>query len=545
MNQTHDMAALRERLDFIGIDAAAKERLKSLKGVIVSSIGGALDQFYTKVRATPQTSRFFSDEGHITGAKKRQESHWELIANAEFDSRYVGGVSAVGKAHARLGLEPRWYIGGYALILEQLVGAVMAARWSSVFGRKRASAIAVDISTVVKAAMLDMDYAISIYLDELAEARSKAEEEKAKAEADQRAALALLAEALNELAKGNLESRLTAELPSEFVEMAENFNSAVEALHVAISDVRTTSAAIMSGTEGLAMASDDLSRRTEQQAASLEESSAALHELSESVRMTADSAAQASDVVSATQTEASQSEKVVTDAVAAMGKIKDSSEEIAAIIGVIDEIAFQTNLLALNAGVEAARAGEAGRGFAVVAQEVRSLAQRCTSSAKEIKDLISTSGDQVESGVSLVGAAGEALASMIRRINEINHLMNGIASAAAEQSQGIHEVNTAVSQMDQITQKNAAMVEETSAETQRLKDEALELAAKLKRFRIDAQRAEAVRPIAGPRKLSPAAQAAVGRTAASFVTRAAARVGGAAAVAVKSEPVHDNGWEEF
>ena len=147
--------------------------------------------------------------------------------------------------------------------------------------------------------------------------------------------------------------------------------------------------------------------------------------------------------------------------------------------------------------------------------------------------------------MSLVGAAGEALASMIGRINEINHLMNGIASAAAEQSQGITEVNTAVSQMDQITQKNAAMVEETSAETQRLKDEAFERAAKLKRFRIDAQKTEAARLSAEPRKLSPAAQAAIGRTAASFVRQAAARVGGGAAVAFKSEPVHDNGWEEF
>lgn len=468
-----------------------------------------------------------------------------LIADAEFDERYIDGISKVGKVHARLGLEPRWYIGGYALIIEQLIGSVIAARWPSMFGRKNAAALAQDVSTVVKAALLDMDYGVSIYLEELAEARRKAEDEKQKADADQRAALSLLAEALNELAGGNLESRLTAELPPEFVEMAGNFNSAVASLHEAIADVRTTSAAIMSGTEGIAMASDDLSRRTEQQAASLEESSAALHELSESVRMTADNAATASHVVAATQTEASQSEKVVADAVDAMGKIKGSSEEIAAIIGVIDEIAFQTNLLALNAGVEAARAGDAGRGFAVVAQEVRSLAQRCASSAKEIKDLISTSSDQVESGVSLVGAAGEALASMIGRINEINHLMNGIASAAAEQSQGITEVNTAVSQMDQITQKNAAMVEETSAETQRLKDEAFELAAKLKRFRIDAQKTEAARLSAEPRKLSPAAQAAIGRTAASFVRQAAARVGGGAAVAFKSEPVHDNGWEEF
>lgn len=539
MNQTHDMTALAERLDFIGIDAPARETLKSLKGVIGSSIGDALDRFYEKVRATPQTMRFFSNEAHLQSAKTRQQSHWELIANAEFDSHYVGGVSAVGKVHARIGLEPRWYIGGYALILEQLIGAVVSKRWPSVFGRKHSARIAGEISTVVKAAMLDMDYAISIYLEELAEARQKAEEEKAKAEADQRAALALLADALNGLAKGNLESRLTADLPAEFAEMAKNFNLAATSLHDAIADVRTTSGAIMAGAEGIALASDDLSRRTEQQAASLEESSAALHELSESVRMTADNAAQASHVVSATQSEASQSEKVVADAVAAMDNIKGSSEEIAAIIGVIDEIAFQTNLLALNAGVEAARAGEAGKGFAVVAQEVRSLAQRCASSAKEIKNLISTSGDHVESGVALVGTAGQALASMIGRINEINHLMNGIASAAAEQSQGIAEVNTAVSQMDQITQKNAAMVEETSAETQRLKDEALDLAAKLKRFRIEAEPG-----IAASAQLSSSVKAVVGSAAVSSRSGIARQTGSAVA-AINSLQVEDDGWEEF
>jgi len=533
-HQSTSMAALKERLDFIGIDTAAKERLRSLKSVIASSIGAGLDEFYTKVRATPQTARYFSDERHVAGAKKRQESHWDLIANADFDSRYVEGVSVVGQTHARLGLEPRWYIGGYALIVEQLIHAVVKERWPSAFGRRRAAPLAGEIATVVKAAMLDMDYAISVYLDVLAEARKTAEEEKARAEADQRAALGLLGAALDELANGNLEARIDADLPAEFAEMARNFNAAMGSLRSAISDVRTTSTSIVSGAEGIANAADDLSRRTEQQAASLEESSAALHELSESVRLTAGSAARASSVVGTTQDEASKSEKVVSDAVTAMGKIKDSSEEIAAIIGVIDEIAFQTNLLALNAGVEAARAGDAGRGFAVVAQEVRSLAQRCASSAKEIKELISTSGGHVESGVALVGAAGEALGRMIGRINEINQLMGGIASAAAEQSQGLGEVNTAVTQMDQITQKNAAMVEETSAESQRLREEATELSSKLRRFKLNAEDGTAARrPVAPPRIVSPAPPA----------RRPA--IAGATALAVRQEAQADASWEEF
>ena len=536
--QSHDIAALGERLEFIGIDAAARERLKSLQGVIASALDAALDRFYDKVHSTPQTRRFFSDRNHMAAAKKRQQSHWELIASAEFDARYVEGVSVVGRTHARLGLEPRWYIGGYALIMEQIIGAVIAERWPSIFGKKRGEALAQEIGAVVKATLLDMDYAISVYLEAQAEERRRVEEEKARAEANQRAALAALGAALNELATGNLETRLTANLPAEFSTMAENFNRAVDALRAAIAEVHAASGGIVSGAEGIAVAADDLSRRTEQQAASLEESSAALHELAESVQQTAENASRASGVVSATQSEASQSERIVTDAVAAMGKIRESSQEIAAIIGVIDEIAFQTNLLALNAGVEAARAGEAGRGFAVVAQEVRSLAQRCAASAKEIKELISTSGDHVESGVSLVGATGQALERMIGRINEINHLMADIASAAGEQSRGIAEVNIAVSQMDQITQQNAAMVEQTSGETQHLKAEAEELSARLHRFRVGAT------PAAAQSVSTPAARPS-GKPSTLPMTAPVRRSGGGAALAVRSEAPADDSWEEF
>ena len=190
-------------------------------------------------------------------------------------------------------------------------------------------------------------------------------------------------------------------------------------------------------------------------------------------------------VVGVALTEARVSEEVVSRAVEAMGAIEKSSDGISKIIGVIDEIAFQTNLLALNAGVEAARAGEAGRGFAVVAQEVRELAQRCASAAREIKGLISQSSSQVQTGVGLVNNAGEALEKIIVRIGEINDIVSKIASAAADQSGGLREVNTSISSMDQITQRNAAMVEETSAQTVTLSDEAQRLVAALQGFKTD------------------------------------------------------------
>ena len=180
-----------------------------------------------------------------------------------------------------------------------------------------------------------------------------------------------------------------------------------------------------------------------------------------------------------------QSSAVVQNAVSAMGRIEQASGEIGQIINVIDEIAFQTNLLALNAGVEAARAGDAGKGFAVVAQEVRELAQRSANAAKEIKTLISRSGDEVQSGVKLVTATGEALGQIQNHVVKINEHVHSIATAAREQSTGLSEVNTAVNHMDQMTQQNAAMVEESTASSNRLADEASNLARLITRIKLD------------------------------------------------------------
>ncbi|MCL6507424.1 MAG: chemotaxis protein, partial [Bryobacteraceae bacterium] len=216
-------------------------------------------------------------------------------------------------------------------------------------------------------------------------------------------------------------------------------------------------------------------RRTEQQAASLEETAAALDEITATVQRSAAGAKKASDAASEARADANKSGEVVREAVAAMGAIEGSSRQITQIIGVIDEIAFQTNLLALNAGVEAARAGDAGRGFAVVAQEVRGLAQRSAEAAKEIKTLIATSTAQVERGVKLVGHTGEALADIVAKVGAIDGLISEIASSSDEQAQGLAQVNVAVNQMDQVTQQNAAMVEEANAAAASLSNESHEL----------------------------------------------------------------------
>ncbi|WP_117191268.1 methyl-accepting chemotaxis protein [Rhizobium terrae] len=315
-----------------------------------------------------------------------------------------------------------------------------------------------------------------------AEAERRAAE-RARIAGEQRQALTALSDVLGKLAEGDLERSMDEDLPEDFIEMARTYNQAVEALRATLADVRSTAEEIDGGTGNLASSADDLARRTEQQAAALEESSRALRHLSDIVRSTADSAKQTSVSVNETEEFAVRSGEVVARAVDAMGEISRSSDKIATIIGVIDEIAFQTNLLALNAGVEAARAGEAGRGFAVVAQEVRELAQRCAGAAREIKGLISASSTQVSNGVHLVEETGSALTEIIGHITDVRKLVAQISAATGEQSTGINEVTKAVQEVELITQRNAAMVEENNAEIHGLRRRVEMLSEKIERFK--------------------------------------------------------------
>jgi methyl-accepting chemotaxis protein len=294
-----------------------------------------------------------------------------------------------------------------------------------------------------------------------------------------------LATGLERLSQGDLTYRLDAAFAVEYEKLRADFNAAMSQLQETMRVVSGNAGEIRSGTGEISQAADDLSRRTEQQAASLEETAAALDEITATVRKTAEGAAHARGVVSTAKGDAERSGEIVANAVAAMSEIEKSADKISQIIGVIDEIAFQTNLLALNAGVEAARAGEAGRGFAVVASEVRALAQRSAQAAKEIKALISASTTQVASGVNLVGETGEALDRIAAQVAEINGIVAEIAASASEQATGLAEVNTAVNQMDQVTQQNAAMVEQTTAASHALAHQAEELARLIGRFQVE------------------------------------------------------------
>jgi methyl-accepting chemotaxis protein len=319
------------------------------------------------------------------------------------------------------------------------------------------------------------------------DARRQQELARQVASRAQRQVVEALSSALERLSKGDLSQGIDADFPAEYAKLKADFNAAFASLRVTMGGVTQGCQAMHQGVEEICQASDDLAQRTERQAARLERTASSLDNITSTVRKTADGADEAGRLVSQARSAAELSGGVIEEAVQAMARIQSSSEQIGEIIGVINEIAFQTNLLALNAGVEAARAGDAGRGFAVVASEVRSLAQRSADAAREIKKLIENSAQQVAGGTSVVNQTGRTLSDIATQVIQIDSMVLAIADAAREQAQELDQVNTAIAEMDRDTQQNAAMVEESTAASHTLAQEADRLAKSVEHFRIDAR----------------------------------------------------------
>ncbi|WP_253279972.1 CHASE3 domain-containing protein [Phaeobacter sp. 11ANDIMAR09] len=337
----------------------------------------------------------------------------------------------------------------------------------------------------------DMARSLEVFRDELAKMQ-EAELKKAEGkDAELKKVVQELSARLSRLSGGDLTIQIQEVFPEEYEQLRADFNASIDTLHSTVLQVVESTSSIHNGAAEISQASDDLSQRTESQAATLEQTAASIDELTASVKASAEGARNVESTVQEARQEAENSGEVVQNAVTAMAGIAESSNKISQIIGVIDDIAFQTNLLALNAGVEAARAGEAGRGFAVVASEVRTLAQRSSEAAMDIKALIGDSTSQVEQGVDLVGRAGEALQYIVGRVSDISRLISEIAEGAAEQSTGLAEVNSGMMQLDQVTQQNAAMVEQATAAGHTLNSDAGTLSELVARFQVRHQKLDA------------------------------------------------------
>ena len=318
-----------------------------------------------------------------------------------------------------------------------------------------------------------------------AEVQARAAAERDRAAEEQAQAFRTLGDALGRLADGDFTIRLDDEIPDAYAQIKDDFNRAISRLHETIQAVANSTREVANAANEISTATTDLSQRVEEQAASLAQTSASMEEISSTVQTNAKNAQHANELTNSTQGVADRGGKVVAEAVTAMSRIEESSRQISDIITVIDEIARQTNLLALNAAVEAARAGDAGRGFAVVASEVRSLAQRSSEAAKNITDLIAKSSDRVQEGVGLVNRAGTALSEIVASIKQVAGIVAGIATASAEQSTGLDQINKALSQMDDVTQQNSALVEENTATAKTLQHQALDMQSRIASFKLD------------------------------------------------------------
>ena len=400
----------------------------------------------------------------------------------------------------------------------------------------------------------EMAQALSVFREN-AERVNKLNEEKAAeaekveamnklqlAKAEQQAnVVQTLAGALKEVADGDLTSHISEAFPEEYKQLRSDFNASIAELKEALLQIGQKAGSLQAGAGEMSQAASDLSDRTENQAATLETTASAVDQIAATVRQTAEGASEADRAVHSTEDDVAKGGEVVRQAVDAMAEIQSSSNQISQITGLIEDIAHQTNLLALNASVEAARAGDSGKGFAVVAQEVRALAQRSSEAAKEIKDLIAASAKQVQTGVALVNQTGQSLEAIVDHISGVKKIVTNIANGAKEQSLGLDEINSAMNQMDHVTQQNVAMVEESTAASRSMSEEATELVGLISRFKMGeaTQLAHTPMPQAPAATSRPVAQTPLKQIAEKMRGHAPAPQVEAAVVATNDD------WQEF
>lgn len=486
MTSDHTVLDIDRRLQFLGLGKAELDQMEGLVGAISRVLPQALNDFYLKISETPEVAHFFTSDEQKADASSKQYEHWKKIVSGRFGADYFRDVERIGVTHARIGLEPRWYIAGNSLLIEHIVEAVVRENWPTVvkggFGRKpkitgNEEKLAKDLGLLIKATMLDMELAVTSALNEVEKQRKMAKQE-------QEEALEMLAMALERVAEGNLVQSVDDKLKEKSPRLGSAFEKLLNGLGGLISSVRETAEKVEADGRAVGEASRNVAQQMNVQVSGLDTIVHTIEEVTVSVKAVAGQTVHADTAVKDCCKEAERGQEIVSDASAAITKISDSSGQISQIIGMIDELALQTNLLALNAGVEAARAGDAGKGFGVVAQEVRALAGRSADAAKQIKALVSMSVRDVEEGVKLAGSAGSAIGNTRSSVESVGGLIGQIAEASATQATRVDVINRDTVRLAQDTKRSASVLHNTIKIGQQLEVSSSQLLQLVTNFKV-------------------------------------------------------------